>query len=205
MKILACSDIHRNTDFTHELVIASRKADVLVCAGDIATRGEGTKDILTILKDAQAPTVIVSGNHDSASALAELCADWTNSYYLHGTGITLDGVSFFGLGGEVPRFNHSSWNEYLSEDEAKTLLAAADPYDILVTHTPPQGHVDTEVDDTHSGDHDGSTSILHAIEERQPKLHLCGHMHDCWGQSSKVGRTSIHNLGPRLNWFDFDL
>ncbi len=202
MKILACSDIHRNRDFTHDLVAASREADVLVCAGDFATRGEGAKDVLTVLKDAQAPTVIVSGNHDSARELEEFCSNWAPGHFLHGTGLMLDGVSFFGLGCEIPRFNHSPWNEYLSEDEAGAMLASANPYDVLVTHTPPHGHVDTEVDDDHNGDHDGSASILSAIEERQPKLHLCGHMHDCWGQSSRVGRTSIHNLGPRLNWFD---
>jgi Icc-related predicted phosphoesterase len=201
MKILAFSDIHRDTRFARKLVGASSDADILIGAGDFATRGEGASDVLSILSEVKTPTIIVSGNHDSAEELENFCQGWTHGHFLQGDGVTFDGVSFFGLGREIPRFNHSPWNEYMGEYEARLILANADPYDVLVTHTPPHGHVDTEVDDDHSGDHDGSTAILSAIEERQPALHLCGHMHDCWGQKSSVGKTSIHNLGPTLNWF----
>lgn len=201
MKILAFSDIHRNTEFAHELVGASSGADVLVGAGDFATRGEGASDVLAILADINVPTIIVAGNHDSAAELKEFCHNSADFHFLHGRGVSLGGVSFFGLGCEIPHFNRSKWNEYMSEAEARTILASADPYDVLVTHTPPNGHVDVEVDDDHKGGHDGSTSILQAIEERQPKFHFCGHMHDSWGQTSSVGKTSIHNLGPTLNWF----
>lgn len=201
MKILAFSDIHRNTRCAQQLVEASKNADVLVGAGDFATRGEGALDVLAILAKVTIPAIIVPGNHDSIAGLLQFCQGWKTGYLLHGSGLVLGGVSFFGLGCEIPRYNQRSWNEYLSEAEAAAILSKADPFDVLITHTPPLGHVDVEVDDDHNGGHDGSASILRAVEERQPRLHLCGHMHDSWGQTSKIGKTSVHNLGPSLNWF----
>ncbi|MGI9502410.1 MAG: metallophosphoesterase family protein, partial [Geminicoccaceae bacterium] len=111
-------------------------------------------------------------------------------------------VSFFGLGCEIPRYCQAAWNESMTEQAAHSLLTKTEAYDVLVTHTPPKGHVDVEHDDDHQGGHDGSASILRAIEERQPHFHFCGHMHDSWGQLSQVGQTRIYNLGPTLNWFD---
>ena len=46
------------------------------------------------------------------------------------------------------------------------------------------------------GDHLGSEAILRAIEEKQPKLAVCGHIHESWGARSHVGPTEIINLGP---------
>ena len=151
MKILAFSDIHRDREFAQALVDASSDADVLIGAGDFATRGEGAPGVLTILGEVKIPTIVVSGNHDSAAELEAFCKAWAQGHFLQGSDVTIDGVSFFGLGREIPRFNHSPWNEYMSEAEAASILASAGQYDILVTHTPPHGHVDIEVDDDHKG------------------------------------------------------
>ncbi len=66
-------------------------------------------------------------------------------------------------------------------------------------HSPPMGHVDA----SSAGDHLGSTAILAAIEAKQPRLAVCGHIHESWGQSSRIGETEVHNLGPDGTWLDF--
>ncbi len=198
MKILAFSDIHQNKKVAREIVESSVKADVIIGAGDFATCGQGASDTIDILKMASIPVIIVPGNHDNIAELKSLCDNWPLGYFLHGDSVEIDRFVFLGLGGEIPARNNAHWNESLSEKTAEEILSNSQNYDVLITHTPPLGHVDVEED----GIHDGSEAILHAIEKQQPKLNLCGHMHFSWGQSSQVRKTEIYNLGPRLNWFE---
>ncbi len=60
-------------------------------------------------------------------------------------------------------------------------------------HSPPHGHCD------HSGqgDHLGSRAILEAIEQKRPKVAVCGHIHESWGAESTIGETRVFNLGPQ--------
>jgi Icc-related predicted phosphoesterase len=58
---------------------------------------------------------------------------------------------------------------------------------VLVVHSPPKGHVDDGL---------GSAAILAAIERTRPRLAVCGHIHQCWEQESRVGETLVRNLGP---------
>ena len=78
------------------------------------------------------------------------------------------------------------------------MLAKCEAADILVLHSPPKGVVDV----TSGGQSVGSTAIHDAIERIQPRLAFCGHIHDSWGQTGRIGATQVVNLGPRPNWFD---
>jgi Icc-related predicted phosphoesterase len=48
----------------------------------------------------------------------------------------------------------------------------------------------------------GSKAILKAIEDKQPVLAVCGHIHESWGKESQVGETEIVNLGPSGRLFN---
>lgn len=198
LKILAFSDLHRDVEATRTIVAASTKADVLVGAGDFATCGHGAAEIIQILRTANTPTILVSGNHDNSNELRKLCSSWPQGYLLNAQPVTLANITFFGLGGEIPQRNNAEWNEAVSEEEASKALAICPDNAILITHMPPFGHADLQRD----GTHDGSKSITAAIEKKQPVLHFCGHIHSAWGMSGKIGTTSIHNLGPTVNWFE---
>ena len=63
---------------------------------------------------------------------------------------------------------------------------------MLVLHSPPQGQCDR----SGTGQHLGSHAILDAIAFKQPPLAVCGHIHEAWGERSRVGPTEIANLGP---------
>ena len=198
VKLLGFSDLHNNVDFVKHIVEVSGRADVLIGAGDFGIEGSGAEAVLEVLSRAAVPTVIVSGNHDRVRFLSKLCAQWENVHLLHGDAATIAGVTFFGLGAETPRREQASWSESLSEATAAALLATCPPRSVLVTHTPPFGYADWQADGTHEGSH----AILDTINRCRPRLHLCGHIHHCWGVTARCGTTVVHNLGPRLNWFD---
>ncbi|MEM9028130.1 MAG: metallophosphoesterase family protein [Pseudomonadota bacterium] len=196
MRILAFSDLHRDAAAARAIVDASRDADVVVGAGDFATQGVGASDTFSILRAISKPVVLVHGNHDDPDELAAFAEARTNRHYLNGSAITIGEVAFFGLGGEVPERNQAAWNAGLSEAKAGQLLAAC-PHDVvLVCHTPPLGHCDTQRD----GTHEGSAAILACVERTRPSHVLCGHIHNSWGARSKVHSTLVHNVGPAAAW-----
>ncbi|MEO9902864.1 metallophosphoesterase [Nisaea sp.] len=198
MRILAFSDLHRSVSSTRKVIEASGEADVLVAAGDFAIRGEGESDTVSLLKQCGKSVVLVHGNHDRPAEMAALCAEWEDGYYLHGRAVTLGGITFTGLGGEIPQRNEAEWNASESEERAAALLEQAGPATVLVTHAPPFGSADLQKD----GSHHGSSAIAEFIRDRQPELCLCGHIHHSWGETDQIGRTWVQNLGPTVNWFD---
>lgn len=198
MKILAFSDLHRDQAAAEEILRNADKADVLVGAGDFATEGKGVLDTLSILQRVTCPIVLVAGNHDCLDDLKNICSDWENGHLLHGTALQIKDVTFFGLGLETPKRSDAIWNAALSEKAAQHLLKNCPVRSVLITHTPPLGYGDLQ----ENGRHEGSQVILNCIEDKQPVLNLCGHIHNAWGMSAKVGNCPIHNLGPTINWFD---
>ena len=188
MRILAFSDVHRDLRQAGRLAERAREVDVVVAAGDFASMHRGLGELIDMLVVIETPTVVVPGNNETEEALREACAGWRAARVLHGEGTDIDGVPFFGLGGGVPE-TPWPWSFDLSEDEAASNLAACPAGAVLVVHSPPKGYVD--------GDrHLGSEAILRTIEEKQPRLVLCGHIHESAGEEASVGPTRVLNLGP---------
>jgi len=197
MRLLLSSDIHCDLGAARSLVERSVDADVLVCAGDLAVQREGLQDTVEVLARTRTPTVLVSGNGESAEELAAACQGWTAAHVLHGSGCEIEAVPFWGLGGAVPVTPFGAWSYDLTEQEAAALLEGCPKGSVLVTHSPPLGHVDAA-----GGHHFGSRAVLDAIRRAEPRLAVCGHIHNCWGQESSVGPTRIVNAGPQGIWVD---
>ncbi|PCI87823.1 MAG: serine/threonine protein phosphatase [Hyphomicrobiales bacterium] len=198
MKILAFSDIHMNADFMLEVIAQSAVADVIVAAGDFANKGGSSWHIIEPFTKIRKPVVVVSGNHDNLMELTKLCNEHEHIHLLHGGGVNIDGVDFYGLGCEVPQINQENWNEWLDEEAAARMLEGCPVGCVLVTHSPAYGHCDLQI----YGANEGSKAIFDCVKMKQPQLHLCGHIHNGWGVSSFIGNTPTHNLGPSVNWFE---
>ncbi len=191
MRLLAFSDLHRDLAAAQDLAERSSEADVVIAAGDFASVHEGLEDTIDALSSISTPTVLVPGNNETEEALRSACEGWDAGTVLHGETIEVDGTQFFGLGAGIP-ITPWDWSFDLDEEQAAERLAACPDGAVLVVHSPPKGHCD----ESSSGDHLGSDAILRAIEEKQPKLAVCGHIHESWGARSEVGPTEIINLGP---------
>jgi Icc-related predicted phosphoesterase len=197
VRILAFSDLHRDLGQAAELVEMSADADVVIGAGDFASIHEGLDETIGALAGISAPTLLVPGNNETEDALREAAAGWASATVLHGDGTEVEGVEFYGLGAGIP-VTPWDWSFDLDDEASAERLAACPEGAVLVLHSPPQGHCDTNG----SGDHFGSEALLRAIEEKRPRLAVCGHIHESWGCESRVGETPLHNLGPKGTWLE---
>ncbi len=197
MKLLAFSDLHRDLGQAATLVEMAAEADVVIGAGDFASVHKGLEETIGALASIETPTILVPGNNETEDALREAASGWGAATVLHGGGTTVDGVEFFGLGAGIP-ITPWDWSFDLDDDSASEMLAPCPEGGILVLHSPPQNHCDTNG----SGDHFGSPALLAAIEEKQPHLAVCGHIHESWGCQSQIGQTPVHNLGPTGTWLE---
>ncbi len=197
MKLLAFSDLHRDLGQAATLVEMSAEADVVIGAGDFASVHEGLGETIDALAAIEAPTILVPGNNETEDALREAASAWSAATVLHGTGTTIDGVEFYGLGAGVPE-TPWDWSFDLDDGAAGEMLAACPAGAVLVLHSPPQGHCDANG----GADHFGSPALLAAIEAKHPRLAVCGHIHESWGCESKIGETPVRNLGPKGTWLE---
>ena len=197
MRLLLVSDLHTDLTAAASIVERAPEFDVVVGAGDFAVKRRGLERIMGVLAPIETPSVLVPGNGESVEELAEACRDWPAAHVLHGDGIDIGDVPFFGLGGGVPVTPFGAWSYDFTEDEARALLADCPPEAVLVTHSPPLGHADTN----RAGRHLGSRAVLETVERTRPRLVVCGHIHDAWGVRSRSGDTPIVNAGPEgVEW-----
>jgi Icc-related predicted phosphoesterase len=197
MKLLAFSDLHRDLSQAEKLVEVSAEADVVIGAGDFASVHEGLEEAVGALAAIEKPTILVPGNNETEDALREAASVWSAATVLHGGGTAIDGVEFYGLGAGVP-ITPWDWSFDLDDEAAAEKLAPCPDGAIMVLHSPPQGHCDSGG----SGGHFGSQALLEAIETKQPRLAVCGHIHESWGCQSQIGPTPLYNLGPAGTWLE---
>jgi len=192
MKLLLFSDVHCNLEKVRSLVERSSDFDVVIGAGDFGVKRTGLAKTIDILKGINRPTVLVPGNGESDEELREACHGWANAHVLHGSGTEIDGINFFGLGGGIPETPFGEWSFDLSEDTAAQMLASCPSGGVLVVHSPPQGVVDRDS----NGKRWGSATIRTAVEEKRPRLVVCGHIHDSWETEEELAGAKVINAGP---------
>ena len=193
-RILAFSDMHMSRRCAADIRAASAEADLVIGAGDFCNGRQGLRDAMEMLWTLEDKAIYVPGNAESVEELRAA----TTAPVLHGDYYDFAGLKIFGLGYAVPVTPFGAWSCDLTEEQAEAMLADMQGADILISHSPPKGVVDL----SSRGKSLGSTAIRAAIERDQPRLCLCGHIHDSRGQSGTIGATTVHNLGPTVTWFD---
>lgn len=192
MKFLCFSDLHRDSAAAEKLVEASINADIVIGAGDFAIKRKGLQDTLEVLSRIEKPSIIVPGNGESFEELSEAAASWKQAHVLHGTGCRVEGIDFWGLGGGIPVTPFGDWSYDLDEGQAERLLRDCPEQCVLVVHSPPFDTVDHDT----SGQIRGSRAIRAAVEQRCPRLAVCGHIHSDWGKQVALNSTLVVNAGP---------
>ena len=192
MKLLLFSDVHSDLPAVAEVVRRAKAVDAVVCAGDLCNAHQKLLRVVAVLVKIDKPTVLVAGNNETTEALTEACEGWPSAVVLHGTGVEILGVPFFGVGGGIPVTPFGDWSYDFSEAEAEQLLASCPTGGVLVTHSPPFGILDV----SSSGRSLGSTAIRAAMDRCRPKMLVCGHIHASGGKQERAGDTPVVNAGP---------
>lgn len=192
MRFAVISDVHGNAEKAKKLVavLGKRDFDALLIAGDITHfKGrESAEKILDVLEELGRPMLAIMGNCDGKDVL-DLLEE--RGISVHDKRVELDGVGIVGFGGSNITPFSTVW-EFHDDEILASLARNYRPGDVLLLHTPPYG---TKADRIYSGRHVGSKGVRRFIEEREPPLVLCGHIHEARGVDS-IGKTLVVNPGP---------
>lgn len=193
LRILALSDLHSDESLLGRIpaCIDRVKPDAVLVLGDITTRGplSYAEDALAALSQPGIPLYALFGNMDTPD-VRELLGTKGIGIHLRRVGLE-GGWGLVGFGGS--RTSIGTPSEF-PEDKIYSGLAGMGigAKTILATHSPPYGA--DGLDSPRQGVHAGSTAIRRIIEERQPALNLCGHIHETEGEAT-IGRTLIAKVG----------
>jgi Icc-related predicted phosphoesterase len=187
MRIYAVSDLHGRKDRIARIRenISDLRPDVLVIAGDI-TNYTDSRSVINHLNDMPVPVLAVRGNTDF-SRVETLIERAPNISSLHLNTIELKGVTFAGVSGTIPLPFYSK----ICFFEKRIIERIEDHLGketVFVAHPPPRGILDEAFGRFHAG----SRGLYTMIVRRQPRLFLCGHIHERPGWMY-VGETLVVN------------
>ncbi|GBF08314.1 conserved hypothetical protein [Aeropyrum pernix] len=178
--ILHVSDIHcslrRLEDIISSLPV---KPSTVAATGDF----ECEKAAVAIVEWSRregVPLVAVTGNLDHAGVRRVLRSA---GVLMDGRVDRVGGLVFGGVGGMDPR---TSMEMLLRSLETSGLTV-----DVLLTHHPPHGVLDTTFAGVRAGLHD----LRSLVDSLKPRAHLFGHIHESPGIES-IGGTVFINPGP---------
>ena len=193
MKILALTDIHAAYRKAEE-IISKESPDVLIIGGDLTNAGtmKEAEDALKSFQQFTPRLYCLAGNMDlpQHDDLYNRLGISLNAY-----GVVLEHIGFFGVSSAPISPLHTPYE--ITEEEISRRIHEGyrqvqhATKKILISHAPPYG---TKVDIIHSGIHVGSTAVREFIEEHNPDVVICGHIHEGRGQDV-IENTRIVNCG----------
>lgn len=193
MKLLVLSDLHEDEVALERLELhktsKARDVDYVLIAGDSSNT---STSFITELLELFPEAYIIPGNCENQNVMEIMRKA---KHFAHEKRFPLkDGYNLVGFGYSNPT-PFGTPNE-LSDDEIYRRMnkLKIDQRTMLLVHAPPYGILD-EI----KGMHIGSKAIRKIIEERQPFLVFCGHLHEVIGVE-RFGNTLIVSVPPGENW-----
>jgi Icc-related predicted phosphoesterase len=182
LKFVAISDTH-----CRHYNIKLPKGDVLIHAGDVTYRGrqDEVEDFLKWFREQPFRyKVFIAGNHDfyfqktKKETLEKMIP--REVIYLNDSGVELEGIKLWGSP-ITPFFFDWAFNRLRGATINKHWKLIPPDTDVLITHGPVFGILDTVMNDRHVGCKD----LLKKVKEVKPKVHVCGHIHESYGKIKK--------------------
>jgi len=207
LNILAISDVHANEYEGLYSYLEKNNIDMLIISGDITNFGplEFVESFLSKLAKFTSTIIAIPGNCDPDEVSVKV--DESDAICAHGNVIEHENIVIYGFGGSNPtpfdtpgemdeKTLYNSIKSVMDSKDISSVKKSSDefPYGritILLTHAPPK---DTEADKIEAGAHVGSESVRMIIEEYQPRLNLCGHIHEA-KSFDMIDNTVIANPG----------
>ena len=189
MKILAVADIHGSQYRLNNVLdnVEKYSPDLVIICGDITQFGPG--DVATnFLNQIPVETVAIPGNIDTAEVGDAI--NESNAENIDLKRVVKSGISFVGIGGEAV-----SLQAVITDgDEKKSVEEIIDEKTVLITHVPPYKLQDK----VYIGHHIGSKELKELVEKYQPRLVLCGHVHEDPGMTTFQNSVIVNcSMGKR--------
>jgi len=221
MRLLGITDLHSAVAMLDRILHRAGPVDLVLLGGDMTNFGTPDEAELIVKRVQQAglPVLAVAGNCDSA-LIEQRLQDLGVSLYRRA--VVRNRIGFQGLSAMPPwksRMYHFS-EDQLADDlqegyrqlqaqkqpgqklpQTEALSAASAPQQaeplgwkthIVLSHVPPR---DCKLDRTFLGRHVGSLALRQFIDQVQPDLVICGHIHEGRGLD-RIGQTWVLNCGP---------
>jgi Icc-related predicted phosphoesterase len=200
MRILAISDIHDDFDrFAPETL---PDADLCVVAGDLTNYGiRRPLQLAAALRwimqmGQQIPTLWIPGNHDIGVTSNTFSYQDDVTCILNET-VSVNGLTFRGVSLSpcytLPELAEM-WDYMTVDEDAERAAYAFERVDIVVSHTPPYGILDSGAWVPGRGQENyGSQALADYIARHAPRLVICGHVHEGRGHA-RVGATDVYNV-----------
>jgi Icc-related predicted phosphoesterase len=190
MKILALSDIHGDKDFVRKMAErgAKENVDLVLIAGDIVGFDGSMDGLIGPFKEKGLEIGIIPGNHEGLAETGFLVEKY-GLKNLHGYILRKGDVGIFGCG-----YGDIGLHQLTDDDFFKTLKKGHDSLKdikkkIMVTHVQPGRSI------IGLGMFPGKEGVRKAVEEFQPDIHICGHVHESEGIEEVIGKTRVINVG----------
>lgn len=193
MRIYAVADIHARPGRIDRIYSNIREyaPDVLVIAGDV-TNYRYPEMVLDKLNHLPVPVFVVRGNTD-LKRMAGFFEAYTNIFHLHLNRVKIQGVNFVGISGTVP-VPFRSRVAFRQKSLMQSVEALLDRESVFIAHPPPYGTLDRVLGKFHAG----SRVVSDLLAAVQPRLMLCGHIHEDYGHA-RVGETHVVNCNMGNN------
>ena len=162
--------------------------EVLIHCGDFTNRGslDDTARFAEFIASQDFRTkIVIAGNHefcfeDERREAAEQCFSDLDIIYLNDSGVQIEGINFWGSPVQ-PEFMNWAFNRVRGAKIRDHWDKIPDSTDVLITHGPPLGILDTTFD----GRSVGCADLLDAVRKINPMIHAFGHIHESYGLVEK--------------------
>ena len=193
MKLLAFTDLHLSSVAFRKIKskVKKQKPDLLISAGDLTIFEHGLDFILSKLNRLNVKTLLIHGNHETASVMKKLCKKYKNLAFIHKKQYRHNGHTFLGYGGGG--FSIVDQGFYSTGKKFQRIIKNSKGKKIIfITHAPPyKTKLDLIV-----GSHCGNKTFRNFVSKNKIDLYICGHLHENFGEKDHIKKTHIVNPGP---------
>ncbi len=184
MKILVFADLHEDMEAFEVLKEKSRQVEIILGSGDYSLFGHNLRKILQKINGLGKKCYLIHGNHESVEEMESAIKGFENLEFIHKKQVKHKKHTITGYGGD-------GFSDF--DEEAEQFFSTMHTKGgIILFHGPPFG---TLLDDVGYGNV-GNESYTKIIEEQKPILVICGHIHENFGKTDKLGETILINPGP---------
>lgn len=189
-RITLISDTH-----TKHKELSLPGGDILIHSGDIMNSGYHKNDIIDFLKwfgsQDYNELIFIAGNHDrmfetNQDIVKAILDDYPLVTYIEDNWVDVDGIKIYGSPWQ-PEFCNWAFNLPRNGPDLMNMweMIPADT-DILITHAPPQGHLDAS-GHPYNEPLLGCNLLRDKVNVIKPKIHVFGHIHGSAGYKEYEG------------------